>query len=220
VAGPRISVSSQNKKITADPTPNKGDPGSLTIIAHDTGPIVSVKANRARAAQNFPPIFSIVPMKFQLLHRAVKGTPVVSLNTVMCAVHTRLLARQIHNARILPTAAATRPARLHRSLPATALLFSSPTTPCVTTVTRTQLLACGRTSGQSKDGWRGSVDVVPDHDDEPAASGHEPTWIRPLRPSREQLLHSRQRLVLLEPQTPSLSSATKICYIFMSMWIS
>jgi hypothetical protein len=27
---------------------------------------------------------------------------------------------------------------------------------------------------------RGSVDVVPGHDDEPAASGHEPTWIRPL----------------------------------------
>jgi hypothetical protein len=91
-------------------------------------------------------------MKFQLLHRAVKGTPVVSLNTVTCAVHIRLLARQIHNARILPTAAASRPARLHRSLPAAALLFSSPTAPCVTTVTRTQLLACGRTSGQLKDG--------------------------------------------------------------------
>jgi hypothetical protein len=26
----------------------------------------------------------------------------------------------------------------------------------------------------------GSVDVGPDHDDEPAASGHEPMWIRPL----------------------------------------
>jgi hypothetical protein len=31
----------------------------------------------------------------------------------------------------------------------------------------------------------------PGHDDEPAASRHEPLWIRPLRPSREQLLHSR-----------------------------
>jgi hypothetical protein len=159
-------------------------------------------------------------MKFQLLHRAVKGTPVVSLNTVTHIVHIRLLARQIHNARILPTTAATRPARLRRSLPFAALLFSSPTAPCVTTVTRTRLLACGRTSGQPKDGWRGSVDVVPGHDDEPAASGHEPTWIRPLRPTREQLLHSRQRLVLLEPPTPSLSSATKICYIFMSMCIN
>jgi hypothetical protein len=157
-------------------------------------------------------------MKFQLLHRAVKGTPVVSLNTVMRDVHIRLLARQIHNARILPTAAATRPARLCRSLPAAALLLSSPTVPCVMTVTRTRLLVCGRTSSQPKDGWRRSVDVVPGLDDEPTASGHEPTWIRPLWPSREQLLHSQQRLVLLEP--PTLSSATKICYIFMSMWIN
>jgi hypothetical protein len=91
-------------------------------------------------------------MKFQLLHRAVKGTPVISLNTVTCTVHIRLLARQIHNARILPTAAASRPARLRRSLPAAALLFSSPTAPYVTTVTRTRLLVCGRTSGQHKDG--------------------------------------------------------------------
>jgi hypothetical protein len=91
-------------------------------------------------------------MKFQLLHRAVKGMPVVSLNTVTRAVHIRLLARQIHNARILPTAAASRPARLRRSLPAAALLFSSPTTPYVTTVTRTRLLVCRRTSGQPKDG--------------------------------------------------------------------
>jgi hypothetical protein len=133
----------------------------------------------------FPPIFTIVPMKFLLLHRAVKGTPVVSLNTVTCAVHIRLLARLIHNTRILPTAAPTCPARLRRSLPGAALLFSSPTAPCVTTVTRMRLLACRRTFSQPKDGWRGSVDVVPDHDDEPAASGHEPAWIRPLRSSRE-----------------------------------
>jgi hypothetical protein len=163
---------------------------------------------------NFSLIFTIVPMKFQLLHRAVKGTPVVSLNIVTCVVHIRLLARQIHNARILPTASATRPARLCHSLPTTALLFSSPTASCVTTVMRTRLLACGRTSSQPKDGSHGSVDIIPDHDDEPVASGHEPTWIRTLRPSRQQLLHSRQRLVLLEPPTPSL------CYIFMSMWIN
>jgi hypothetical protein len=105
-------------------------------------------------------------MKFQLLHRVVKGTPVVSLNTVTCTVHIRLLARQIHNACILATA--SRPAHLRRSLPAASLLFSSPTAPCVTTVTRTRLLACEHTSGQPKDGWRGSVDVVPGHDDEPA----------------------------------------------------
>jgi hypothetical protein len=155
-------------------------------------------------------------MKLQLLHRAVKGMPVDSLNTVTRAVHIRLLARQIHNARILPTAAASRPARLRRSLPAAALLFSSPTAPCVTTVTRTRLLACGRTSGQPKDGWRGSVNVVPATTTSlPAASGHEPPWIQPLRPSRERLLHSRQRLVLLEPPTPSLSSVTKIDLLYI-----
>jgi hypothetical protein len=105
-------------------------------------------------------------MKFQLLHRAIKGTPVVSFNTVTRAVHIRVLARQIHNACILPTAAASHPTRLCRSLPAAVLLFSSPTAPCVTTVTRTRLLACGRTSDQPNDGWRGSIDVVPGHDDE------------------------------------------------------
>jgi hypothetical protein len=154
-------------------------------------------------------------MKFQLLHKAVKGTLVVSLNTVTCVVHIRLLARQIHNARILPTATVTRPARLRRSVPAAALLFSCPTAPYMTMVTRTWLLACGHTSGQPKDGWRGSVDVVPGHDDELATSGHKPPWIRPLRPSWEQLLHSRQRLVLLEPPTPSLSSATKIDLLYI-----
>jgi hypothetical protein len=157
-------------------------------------------------------------MEFQLQHRAVKGMPVVSLNTVTHAVHIRLLARQIHKARTLPTAAATLPARLYRSLPTAALLFSNPTAPCVTAVTRTWLLACGRLPDQPTDGWRESVDVIPHHDDEPAASSHEPTWIWPLRPSQEQLLHSWQSLVLLEPPTPSLLSH-QICYIFMSMWI-
>jgi hypothetical protein len=70
-----------------------------------------------------------MPMEFQLQHGAVKGTLVVSLNTVTRGVHFRLLARQIHNAHTLPTAAATLPARLCRSLPTTALLFSSPPLP-------------------------------------------------------------------------------------------
>jgi hypothetical protein len=48
VTGPHVSVSSQYKKITADPTPNKGDPGSLTIVAHDTGPLVSVSRRTVR----------------------------------------------------------------------------------------------------------------------------------------------------------------------------
>jgi hypothetical protein len=147
VTGPRIIVSIQYKK-------DNRWPNSQQRIA--------------RAAQNFPSIFIIVPIKFQLLHRAVKGTPIVSLNTVTCVVHIRLLARQIHNARILPTAAASRPARLRRSLSAAALLFSSPTAPGVKTVTRTRLVSCGCTSGQPNDGWRGSVSVVPGHDDEPA----------------------------------------------------
>jgi hypothetical protein len=154
-------------------------------------------------------------MKFQLLHRAVKGMPVVSLNTVTRVVHIGLLARQVHNARILPTAAASRPLAFTALSPRATLLFCSPTAPCVTTVTRTWLLACGGTSGQPKDAWRGSVDVVPGHDDEPTTSGHELLWIRPLWPSREQLLHSRQRLVLLEPPMPSLSSSTKMDLLYI-----
>jgi hypothetical protein len=155
-------------------------------------------------------------MKFQLLHRAVKGTAVVSLNTVMCVVHIRLLARQIHNARILPNATASRLARLRLSLPAAALLFSSPPLP-----------AWRRWRGRGY--WRAdvrpaklkTVDADPSTSSpstttsRPAASGHEPPWIRPLRPSREQLLHSRQRLVLLESSTPSLSSATKIDLLYI-----
>jgi hypothetical protein len=48
VVGPRVSVSSQYKKKIADPTPNKGDLGSLTIVAHDTGPLVSVSRQTMR----------------------------------------------------------------------------------------------------------------------------------------------------------------------------
>jgi hypothetical protein len=145
-----------------------------------------------RVAQNFPPIFTIVPMKFQLLHRAVKGMPVVSLNTVTRAIHIWLLARQLHNARILPTAAASHPARLRHSLLAATLLFSSPTAPCVTTVARTRLLTCRVRLANLK-----TVDADPSMSSpattttsRPVSSGHEPPWIRPLRPSREQLLHS------------------------------
>jgi hypothetical protein len=112
VDGPRVSVSSRNRKITS------------------ARPHVRPNSKQRRC----------VPMKFQWLHRAVNGTAVVPLYIVMCAVHIRLLARQIHNARILPTAAATRPARLRHSLPAAALLFSSPTAPSVTTVMWTRLL--------------------------------------------------------------------------------
>jgi hypothetical protein len=95
-------------------------------------------------------------MEFQLHHRAVKGMPVVSLNTVTRTVHIQLLTRQIHNTRTLPTDVATLPARLRRSLPtrlcrslpAATLLLSSPTAPYVM---MTRLLACGRLPGQPKD---------------------------------------------------------------------
>jgi hypothetical protein len=42
----------QNKKKTAarppDPTPNKGDADSLTIVAYDTGPLVMVSRQTVR----------------------------------------------------------------------------------------------------------------------------------------------------------------------------
>jgi hypothetical protein len=152
VAGPHVSVSSQNKKDNryplAGPNSQLRRCGFTNYRRLRHWPNRQhQQANRARVAQNFPPILTM-PMIFQLLHRAVKGTPVVSLNTVTRDVHIRLLTKQIHNAYILPTAAATHPARLRRSLSAAALLFSSPTTPCVTMVTRTQLLACRCTSSR------------------------------------------------------------------------
>jgi hypothetical protein len=155
-------------------------------------------------------------MKFQLLHRAVKGTPVVSLNTVTRAVHIRLIARQIHNARILLTAAANCPAHL---------ATLSPPQPCSSPAP--PLPVWRRWWGHSY--WRAdvcpanlkTVDADPSTSSaatttsRPATSGHKPQWIRPLRPSREQLLHSQQRLVLLEPPTPTLSLATKIDLLYI-----
>jgi hypothetical protein len=46
VSSPHVSVSSKNKKIIAarssDTTPNKSDVGSLSIVAYDTRPCISV----------------------------------------------------------------------------------------------------------------------------------------------------------------------------------
>jgi hypothetical protein len=67
----------------------------------------------------------------------------------------------IHLPRVLPLVGC------RSKTPTTALLFSNPTALYVTIVTRTRLLACGRTSGQPKYGWRESVNVVPGHDDKP-----------------------------------------------------
>jgi hypothetical protein len=52
VASPRVSISSQNKKITAarplNSTPNKGDASSLTIVTYCTGPLVRVSRQAVR----------------------------------------------------------------------------------------------------------------------------------------------------------------------------
>jgi hypothetical protein len=45
------------KKITADPTPNKGDPGWLTIVAHDIGPLVSVSKWTVRGLLKIPHLY-------------------------------------------------------------------------------------------------------------------------------------------------------------------
>jgi hypothetical protein len=52
------SASATNiKKITADPTPNKGDLGSLTIVAHDTGPLVSASRQTVRGLLKIPHLY-------------------------------------------------------------------------------------------------------------------------------------------------------------------
>jgi hypothetical protein len=170
----------------------------------------------------FPTYIYYSAHEIPIAARAIKGTRVVSLNTVTRPVHIRLLARQIHNTRILATATASRPARLRRSLPAAALLFSSPTTPYVTTVTRTRLLACARTSGQPKDGWRGSVDIVPGHDDEPAGLLRPRATVDPAPPTITRTTTSFATEVSPAWTRNALShrSPKSICYIFMSMWIN
>jgi hypothetical protein len=155
-------------------------------------------------------------MKFQLLHRAVKGTPVVSLNTVMCAIHIRILARQIHNARILPTAAATRPARLRRSLPAATLLFSIPTAPCVTMVTGVRMYvfpanlmmvdARIRRRRPRPQQWAGRLRPWADVDPAP------PTITRIITSFATEVSPA------WTPNALSLLSH-QICYILMTMWI-
>jgi hypothetical protein len=58
VTGPRVSVSSQYKKdnrcvpACPDPTANKCDAGSLTIVANDTGPRVSISVSRLTCVGN------------------------------------------------------------------------------------------------------------------------------------------------------------------------
>jgi hypothetical protein len=58
VAGPRVTVNSQNKKITVvhrpDPTVNKGDAGSLTSVANDTGPPSAQGGKLCASCSRFP----------------------------------------------------------------------------------------------------------------------------------------------------------------------
>jgi hypothetical protein len=85
-------------------------------------------------------------------------------------------------------------------------------------VTRTRLLASPAMMTSrplQATSQRGSV--IPDHDDKPATSGHESTWIRPRWPWREQLLHSRPRLVMLEPQHPLSSQPPNMLYIHVNV---
>jgi hypothetical protein len=49
------SASAANiKKITADPTPNKGDPGSLTIVSLDTGHSSALAREPCAGCSKFP----------------------------------------------------------------------------------------------------------------------------------------------------------------------
>jgi hypothetical protein len=58
-----VSVSSHNKKITVahppNPTPNKEDAGSLTIIAYDTSPLVSVSRQTMREMLKISHLYSL-----------------------------------------------------------------------------------------------------------------------------------------------------------------
>jgi hypothetical protein len=164
----------------------------------------------------FPTYIYYSAHEIPIVHKAVKATPVVSLNTFTCVIHIRLLARQIHNARILPTASASRPL---------AFAALSPPQPCSSPAPPLPAWRWWRGRGYWRADIRPSnlktVDTNPSTSSpatttsRPAASGHMPLWIWPLRPSREQLLHSRQRLVPLEPPMPSLSSATKIDLLYI-----
>jgi hypothetical protein len=83
VAGPRVSVSSQNKKKIADPTPNKGDLGSPTIVAHDTGHSSALAGKPWASCSKFPTYIYYSAHETPIADRAVKGTPVVALSTVI-----------------------------------------------------------------------------------------------------------------------------------------
>jgi hypothetical protein len=163
-----------------------------------------------------------VPTKFQLLHRAVKGTPIVSLNTVTHAVQIRLLARQIHNALFSPPPPPVAPL---------AFAALSPPQPCSSPAP--PLPAWRRWRGRGY--WR--ADVSP-------ANLRRLTRIHRRRPrprrragrppqatsrcgsspsdhhENNYFIHDRG-LSCLNPQRPLSHWPPKsICYIFMSMWIN
>jgi hypothetical protein len=77
VVGPRFSVSSQNKKIAAarlpDPTPNKGDAGSLTIAADDTGQLVSVSRQTVLRLLKISHLYDYIAHEIQIAAQSRQG---------------------------------------------------------------------------------------------------------------------------------------------------
>jgi hypothetical protein len=160
-------------------------------------------------------------MKFQLLHRAVKGTPVVSLNTIMRTIHIRLLARQIKMPAFSPPPLPLAP------LACTALSppqpYSSPAPP---------LPAWRQWQGHGY--WRVDVRLanLKTVDADPSTSSPAMTTSRsPQAMSRcgsgPSDHHDNNYFIrdkgysCLNPQRPLSHRPPKsICYIFMSMWIN
>jgi hypothetical protein len=150
LAGPRVSVSGQNKKIIVacppNPTANKGDAGSLTIVANDTSPRVSVNSQTVHGLLK---VFTYIDFSAHGIQISPKSRQGHTSNFLKHS-YARSFSKDIHNTGTLPTVAATLPARLRRYLPAADMLFSIPTAPYVTTVMRMRLLACGQLPGQPK----------------------------------------------------------------------
>jgi hypothetical protein len=101
VAGPRVNASSQNKKITSsrlpNPTPNKGDAGSLTIIAYDTGPLVSVSRQTVRRRLKISPCIDYNPHGIPIAAQSRQGKAISFIKHSYA--HRSYLAPQKTNSR-------------------------------------------------------------------------------------------------------------------------
>jgi hypothetical protein len=150
-------------------------------------------------------------MKVQLLHRAIKGTPVVSWNTVTCTVHFGSLLDRSTTPAFSPPPPSVAPLAFAALFPSQPR--SSPAPPLPAWRGRGYWRADVRPANLKTVDADPSTSSPATTTSRPATSGHEPSWIRPLRPSREQLLHSRSKSISHQPPK-------SICYIFMSMWIN